>query len=161
MITIVKPQYKTVQRPSRSVAGEICFDSQWSGVPIVRPKDKVFMHHGVILGYSCNGYGFKTYWVLESVASQGFRVVTLDLFCSGEDCFIRATPARLSQAEIMQRCYAALRDPLPYHLISANCEHLVSWIVDGEFKSRQVNGAMLVGTVVLGIAGVVFLGGDS
>jgi len=111
-----------------------------SGVPVVRSKGRLLEHHGVILGHALG-----TIWLLESVAGNGYRLVSKDAFEAGNEMRWRTTPPKLTAYEVLKRCEWALNNPLPYDLIHWNCEHLVSWLVDGESKSQQVGHGMFVG----------------
>ncbi|MCO6465397.1 MAG: hypothetical protein J5I53_02155 [Bradyrhizobiaceae bacterium] len=160
MIPTVRIENGKVRLLNQSPWSCMRFDPLYSGQPITRPKIPYMLHYGVTVGYTCHN-NCRVYWVLDTIAGEGYRLVTLDQFCNGQPYKRRDAPAKLSPEVVFKRCYMAYMSRQPYGLLTHNCEHLVSWVVDGEFKSRQVNNLAVIGAIALSASGVVFLSGNS
>ncbi|MCG9060135.1 lecithin retinol acyltransferase family protein [Laribacter hongkongensis] len=101
------------------------------GDHLITPR-RGYAHHGLYLGQR---------QVIHYVPRQGVRVVSLGTFSQGRDCTVRLHRTRRYDTEAsIARARRRLHE-CRYHLLFNNCEHFVTWCIQGRAESRQVSMA--------------------
>jgi hypothetical protein len=120
------------------------------GDRIVVPKSewRLVEHHAIYLGQDNNG----RHLIAENKIGIGVRLVSASDFFKDVIEITRVEPFRGSYAErkkVVQRSLARLG--LPYHLINYNCQHFANDVLKDRKESEQVNSALFIGAVLVGI----------
>jgi len=112
------------------------------GTHLVTPRaGGLYNHHGVTAGWIVEGVGPVGHFsgdVRKDVASARIRVTSLEEFADGYPVF--AEPHErlpFTSQEIVRRLVRRLGER-GYNLASRNCEHVIRWLLTGEWRSRQV-----------------------
>jgi hypothetical protein len=120
--------------------------------------------------YRPKASGWVAHNGLELVIADGTRKVfhnspmTGPTICSYED-FAESLPVTEKRDEttnldvISQRISALLEQKRKYHVVDFNCEHAVSWVLDGVSNSPQVRGTLSGGILLGGVCWL--LGGNA
>jgi hypothetical protein len=82
----------------------------------------------------------------------GPRIDTLEAFSQGRPVTVVRTTDRSKQWQILQRIQSFLSSPPAYRLFDSNCEHFVSDILGEKKESRQINGLVVMGLILAGVA---------
>lgn len=117
-----------------------------NGKPIFPGRLKIYTHHGLYVGndevihYAGN-------------AQPGLRgpveKVSVSVFAGDADCSVREYASRrYSREESVVRAFRRLNEDT-YDLFSNNCEHFVTWCINGDHDSPQVvtGSGVLAGTL--------------
>ncbi|MCG9064444.1 lecithin retinol acyltransferase family protein [Laribacter hongkongensis] len=112
------------------------------GDHLITPR-RGYAHHGLYLGQR---------QVIHYVPRQGIRVVSLGTFSQGRDCTVRFHRTRRYGTEAsIARARRRLHE-CRYHLLFNNCEHFVTWCIQGQAESRQVSmAATTLGSAALSV----------
>lgn len=96
-----------------------------------------YTHHGIYVG----GGRVAHYAGLSSGWRSGpVEIVPLAEFSLGEKVWVKSTPtARYVGQAAAQRALSRLGEN-EYRILTNNCEHFCAWCLDGESRSRQVEG---------------------
>lgn len=88
--------------------------------------------------------------VLHRTPDNNTYVSTYAEFASGQN--VQRTKVAGSIKERMQRAYFCLQQSKEYNALFANCEHLTSFVINGESHSKQLQAAALGAGVSLAAA---------
>lgn len=112
-----------------------------------------YSHHGIYIGrdqvihYSGSSFG--------EFQSGTIEIVDLETFCQGNGFTVQSYPFRFyNREESVERAKSRLGEDW-YSVLLNNCEHFVTWCIQGLHHSQQVNQAVsgaVVGTALLGSA---------
>lgn len=106
-------------------------------------KDKTgYTHCALYIGYG---------QVLQNIHSRGEEIISIDEFFDGA----RITTRNLENIDfqaVLQRVAYIQQNPMPYDLLTRNCEHTVYWALTGVAKSPQLRFAVGVGLALSVIA---------
>jgi len=96
-----------------------------------------YTHHGIYVG----GGRVAHYAGLSRGWRRGpVEIVSLAEFSLGERLWVKSTPtARYVGQAAAQRALSRLGEN-EYRILTNNCEHFCAWCLDGESRSRQVEG---------------------
>lgn len=110
------------------------------GDHLVSPRTG-YSHHGLYLGRN----KVIHYTGFSSGRHKGEIAITnLDEFCQGEGFSIQTYPFRLyTHEESAQRALSRLGEDW-YDILLNNCEHFVSWCIQGLNSSPQVNNPLIM-----------------
>jgi hypothetical protein len=104
---------------------------------LVTPR-AFYTHHGIYVG---NGRVVH-YCGLERGWRRGpVEEVSLKRFACGRSVSVRNDPRRFGRNEVVARARSRLGE-LGYRLLTNNCEHFCAWALQGESRSRQVEGIL-------------------
>ena len=93
-----------------------------------------YEHHGLYLGQE----------QVIHYTPDGVLLTSLDGFCAGQSCRVRPHPCRRHDADA-SICRACRRlHEQGYSLLFNNCEHFVTWCIEGTSGSNQVRNAAVV-----------------
>ncbi len=93
-----------------------------------------YEHHGLYLGQG----------QVIHYTPDGVLLASLDGFCAGQSCRIQPHPHRRHDAAAsIRRAYRRMHEQ-GYSLLFNNCEHFVTWCIEGTSGSRQVRNAAVV-----------------
>jgi hypothetical protein len=102
---------------------------------LVTPR-AFYTHHGIYVG---NGRVVH-YRGLERGWRRGpVEEVSLKRFARGRSVSVRHDSRRFGRNEVVARARSRLGE-LGYRLLTNNCEHFCAWALQGESRSRQVEG---------------------
>jgi hypothetical protein len=94
-----------------------------------------YEHHGI---YAGNGMVIHYAGFAKSLHRGPVEEVTVEQFAAGHEVAIRQNPAaKFVGMEAVRRARSRLGED-NYHLLTNNCEHFVTWCLDGRARSRQV-----------------------
>ena len=96
-----------------------------------------YTHHGVYVGdgHVAHYAGLSSGWRRGPV-----QIASLAEFSLGERLWVKSTPtARYFGQAAAQRALSRLGEN-EYRVLTNNCEHFCAWCLDGESRSRQVEG---------------------
>jgi hypothetical protein len=96
-----------------------------------------YTHHGIFVGDGRVAHyaGLSRGWRRGPV-----EIVSLADFSIGERSWVKSTPtARYVGRAAAQRALSRLGEN-EYRILTNNCEHFCAWCLDGESRSRQVEG---------------------
>lgn len=79
--------------------------------------------------------------VLHRTPDNNTYVSTYEEFASGQN--VQRTQIAGSTKEIVKRAYFCLQQSKEYSALFANCEHLTSFVLNGESHSKQLQAAAL------------------
>lgn len=114
------------------------------GSILTRAKGLV-QHQGIYLGDD---------QVFENTPEAGERIGSLAEFAQGQPVTIKKVIA-LSAHELYRRVHGAVNARRRYDLLTNNCDHAVTRIIDGEARSPQLVGwGLAFATVVLVLGGL-------
>jgi len=88
--------------------------------------------------------------VLHRTPDNNTHVSTYEEFASGQ--YVQRTQVTGSIKDIEKRAYLCLQQAKEYSALFANCEHLTSFVLKGEFHSKQLQAAALGAGVSLAAA---------
>lgn len=120
------------------------------GDRIVVPKSewRLVEHHAIYLGQ--DSYG--KHLIAENKIGIGVRLVSAADFFNDVIEVTRVDRFNGSNAErknVVQRSLARLG--LPCNLINYNCQHFANEVLEDRKESEQVNSALFIGAVIVGI----------
>lgn len=110
------------------------------GDHLVSPRTG-YSHHGLYLGRNqvIHYTGFS-----EGRHKGEIAITSLDEFCQGEGFTIQTYPFRLyNHEESAQRALSRLGEDW-YDILLNNCEHFVTWCIQGLNSSPQVNNTLIM-----------------
>jgi hypothetical protein len=91
--------------------------------------------------------------VIHSNKGRFVESTSLEEFANGETATIIWIPQTLQQQVlVLQRMHSI--EGKPYHLLNANCEHVVNWALTGNAHSEQLTGYALLAVLALGVYGI-------
>ncbi|WP_410498654.1 lecithin retinol acyltransferase family protein [Chitinibacter sp. S2-10] len=100
-----------------------------------------YSHHGIcidqdkVIHYSGSA--------LKRFDTGVIEIVDLATFCQGQGFTIQAYPFRMfNREQTIERALSRLGEDW-YHLLLNNCEHFVTWCIQGLPQSKQVNHVVL------------------
>jgi hypothetical protein len=94
-----------------------------------------YEHHGI---YAGNGMVIHYAGFAKSLHRGPVEEVTVEQFAGGHEVTIRQNPAaRFVGMEAVRRARSRIGEDR-YRLLTNNCEHFVTWCLDGRARSRQV-----------------------
>ncbi|SAK66084.1 hydrolase [Caballeronia hypogeia] len=94
-----------------------------------------YEHHGI---YAGNGMVIHYAGFAKSLDRGPVEEVSVEQFAAGHEITIRQNPAaRYVGMEAVRRARSRLGED-QYRLLTNNCEHFVTWCLDGRARSRQV-----------------------
>ena len=92
-----------------------------------------YEHHGLYLGQG----------QVIHYTPDGVLLASLDGFCAGQSCRVQPHPRRHHDAAAsIRRAYRRLHEQ-GYSLLFNNCEHFVTWCIEGSSDSSQVRNAAI------------------
>jgi Lecithin retinol acyltransferase len=92
--------------------------------------------------------------VIHSIKGSFVESTSLAEFANGEPVAILSVPqTRHQQVLVLQRMHSI--EGKPYHLLNANCEHVVNWALTGNAHSEQLTVCALLAVLALGAYGIV------
>lgn len=115
-----------------------------AGDHLVTPRTG-YTHHGLYVG---DGRVIHYSGLADGLSRGAIELCSLDEFRAGRPVRVREHLLRVySREESVERAYSRLGENL-YSVFLNNCEHFVTWCIQGLHSSRQVNtaAAALLGT---------------
>ncbi|MDF9828544.1 cell wall-associated NlpC family hydrolase [Ereboglobus sp. PH5-10] len=104
---------------------------------LLRPKGLGIINHvGVSDG---NGH------VVHNLPSKGEHITTVEAFAEGKPVTVKSTGA--NPHSVLAKMRQILAHPKEYCLISRNCEHTASDIIQGKPRSEQLQAAIAMGII--------------
>jgi hypothetical protein len=92
-------------------------------------------HHGLYVG---NGMVIHYAGFAKSLNAGPVEIVTVAQFAAGRDIAVRQhAAARFAGQDAVRRAQSRLGEN-EYRLLTNNCEHFVSWCLNGQARSQQV-----------------------
>jgi hypothetical protein len=105
----------------------------------------LYTHHGLYIG---NNQVIHYSGLADGKESGPIEIVTLEEFHNGNGFTIQEHPnAKYSADEAIKRAKSRLGED-SYSISGNNCEHFVTWAIEGNHKSKQVDKAIPKVTVV-------------
>jgi hypothetical protein len=99
-----------------------------------------YTHHGIYIG---DNRVIHYSGLADGISSGDISTTSLTQFAKGNDISVKAHPNRKYGAdESVERAYSRLGEDW-YNVLVNNCEHFVTWCIDGFHSSSQVNQAIL------------------
>ncbi|EKS66553.1 MULTISPECIES: lecithin retinol acyltransferase family protein [Caballeronia] len=99
-----------------------------------------YEHHGI---YAGNGMVIHYAGFAKSLHRGPVEEVPVEQFAAGHEVTIRQNPAaKFVGMEAVRRARSRLGED-NYHLLTNNCEHFVTWCLDGRARSRQVQACFI------------------
>jgi hypothetical protein len=91
--------------------------------------------------------------VIHSIKGRFVETTSFAEFANGELVTILSVPqTRQQQVQVLQRMHSI--EGKPYHLLNANCEHVVNWALTGDAHSEQLTACALLAVLALGVYGI-------
>lgn len=116
------------------------------GTVVSAPKAPGIRHVGLISGA---WRGRMPMVFASSPSTGGFDEIGWPQFSSGQLVRIDGYPGNLDPSEVIERATELIG--LPYHLFSANCEHVVAYCHGLEPRSQQLEGALALCAIGAGL----------
>lgn len=91
--------------------------------------------------------------VIHSIKRRFVESTSLAEFANGEPVSILSVPQTLQQQVLVLKRMHSIEGK-PYHLLNANCEHVVNWALTGDAHSEQLTACTLLAVLVLGVYGI-------
>jgi hypothetical protein len=97
-------------------------------------------HHGI---YAGNGMVIHYAGFAKSLHRGPVEEVSVEQFAAGHEVTVRQNPAATFVGmEAVRRARSRIGEDR-YHLLTNNCEHFVTWCLDGRARSRQVQACLV------------------
>ena len=102
-----------------------------------------YTHHGLYVG---NDLVIHYAGLSDGFNKKSIGLTSLESFCNGKGYTIASHPfRRYNGEESVERAYSKLGED-SYNIIFNNCEHFVSWCINGIHSSAQVNSNLATTT---------------
>ena len=119
------------------------------GDHLVTPRTG-YTHHGLYIG---NNEVIHYLGFADGLSNGEISITTIDKFCNGHEIYVQSHLTRTyDREESSHRAFQRLGEDW-YNVLLNNCEHFVTWCIDGFHSSSQVNLLIAnVATVAYSIA---------